>query len=927
MPDALRTTLADALGPAIVLGEELGGGAMARVFRARDAALGRDIVVKVLAPDRAGDVNAERFRREIAVAASLVHPQVVPVLAAGDAGGMPWYTMPYVAGASLAERLAQGAPLARGAATSLLRDVARALAAAHAAGVVHRDVKPGNVLLVGDAAVVTDFGIAKAVDAARTQADDGEGARHGATLTRAGMAVGTPAYMAPEQAAGDAVDARADVYAWGVLAYEVLAGRHPFAHAVTAQQALAAHLGETPAPLGDVAPQLPPALAALVMRALAKEPAARFADGRALLAAIDAALSGDDTPTAARGTGRDGASTPLRGPSPRLVRGAIVLAVLALGAEAVLYARGVRNSRATGAVAAVAADSADATPLLAVLPFDNAGVVADSSFADGLGEAITHKLARLGGLRVIDRASVLSLREQAADPRVVGRELGAQFVLRATVRWAKGEDGTPRVQVTPVVVRTTDGTTRWSGEPIEATPTDPFAVQATVASRVVDALDIAIAAVEREALQRPPTTDVGANTAYQRGLRLMERYRITSDPAIARAAGAAFDDAIARDPRFSAAMGAKAEALLGLALSGWTMGSGASVDRGLLDSLEATAARALAIDPGEWRAAYLLAGHLVRRGYGDSARVLVERAIAARPSSGVLQTVRAEHALYDGDTATARDAIRRAMALAPRTPEVLEWIPFGAYMLRDSATALGTIRRALVVAPGNTSMLQFHIDAAESLGDTVVLDAIWRAFCAAGGTTGPFTLPMLRHGTQAMRRELDTLTLAALGATTPTTRVDFHLQKGLRARELGDEPAARRHFAEAARFDAGLPLATLSPNDQLMPNGRRAWVRALAGDTAGARRLADSLETRLQARDVPYWPYVRSGLWCRLADVRAALADADGVVRSLEPCLTGLGGLWPARLRLEPGLRPYLDDPRLAPLLRAPVVRPDRVRR
>lgn len=912
MESDARSALARSLGPGLVLGDELGGGAMARVFRARDTALSRDVVVKVLAPELAGEVSVERFRREIVTAAGLVHPQVCPVLAAGDAEGMPWYTMPYVAGESLAHQLARDARVPRERAIDILRDVARALAAAHAQGIVHRDIKPGNVLLAGDAAVVTDFGLAKAIDLSRTAGD--VRTTHGTALTRAGMAMGTPAYMAPEQAAGDAVDARADVYAWGVMAYELLAGRHPFAQHGSAQAMLTAHLTEAPAPLPASVPR---PIADVVTRALAKSAGARFADGAALLAAFDAALGGVRS--------GDGPSRPrAAGPSKALVRGTVALALLALGAEAVLYARG---SRGAPASTSGAASRDDGPPIVAVLPFDNAGAVGDSSFADGLGEAITNKLARLGGLRVIDRASVLSLRDGARDPRVVGRELGAQFVLRATVRWAKAADGTDRLQVTPVVVRTADGTTRWSGEPIAAVPTDPFAVQATVASQVVEALDIAIAAVEREALQRPTTTDVGANAAYQRGLRLLERYRVSGDDATARAAKAAFDDAIARDPRFSAAMGAKAEVLLGLALAGTITSSAAAVDRALLDSVDVTASRALAIDPGEWRAAYLLAGYLVRLGQADSARVLVDRAIAARPSSGVLQTIRAEHALYEGDTTTARDALRRAMALAPRAPEVLEWIPFGAYMLRDSATALATIRRALVVAPGNTSMLQFHTDAAESIGDTVVLGAVWRAFRAAGGTIGPFTLPVLRHGTMAMRRELDTLTLAGLGAATPTTRVDFHLHKGLRARELGDEAVARRHFAEAARLDAPLPLASLSPNDQLMPTGRRAWVRALAGDTVSARRLADSLVTRLEARDAAYWPYVRNGLWCRLADVRAALGDRDGVARALEPCLTELAGLWPARLRLEPALRPYLDDPRIAPLLRTPVVRPDVVRR
>lgn len=916
MSAELRGTLARSLGPGIVLGDELGGGAMARVFRARDTTLDREIVVKVLAPDLAGEVSVERFRREIVTAARLTHPQVVPVLVAGDADGMPWYTMPFIPGESLQRALDRGERIPRDRAIDILRDVARALGAAHAQGIVHRDIKPGNVLLAGGSAVVTDFGIAKAIDAARTQGDARATATAG--LTRAGLALGTPAYMAPEQAAGDAVDARADVYAWGVLAYELLAGHHPFAQHTTSQAVLAAHIAEPAPPLSSGATGVPRPLAAMILRTLAKSPTERPATGEALLAAFDAALGGARSgavPARSRGEGR----------SRALAIGAAVVGVTALGALGVRYASG--RAGADGGTSSTTARD-DGPPIVAVLPFDNAGAVDDSSFADGLGEAITNKLARLGGLRVIDRASVLSLRDQAADPRVVGRELGAQFVLRATVRWAKGADGTSRVQVTPVVVRTADGTTRWSGEPIAATPTDPFAVQATVASQVVDALDIAIAAVEREQLERPPTTDLAANAAYRRGAQLAASFLVSYDPAIGVAATRAFDDAIARDPRFAEAFGAKAEVLLNRAVSGSNIGSATSIDARLLDSTRAMARRALDLDPGEYRASYILAGFFVRAGMADSARSIVDRGIAARPSSGVLQTIRAEQAFWAGDTATARDAIRRALALAPRSPETLEWIPLGAYFLRDSATVRSMIRRHLAVAPGRVQAVQYHMEVAQSLGDSTLIAELWRAYRAAGGTIGPVTMSILRHGTMAMRHELDTLTLASLASPVPTTLVDFHVAKGMRAREIGDRAGALRHFAEAARNDMSIAGGfTLTENDRLLPLARRSWVLALAGDTARARHVADSLTRRLLRGDTNLWPMVRTAAWCRLADTRAALSDRDGVARALEPCLTDVGGLWPDRVRLEPAMRPYLDDPRVAALLRTPVVRPDLVRR
>lgn len=218
----LRTQLQTSLGNAYVIERELGGGGMSRVFLAEETRFGRQVVVKLLSPDLGAGLSAERFEREIKLAARLQDPHIVPLLSAGDVNGLPYYTMPFVVGASLRERL-QAGPLSSREAQGILRDVAKALAYAHKQGIVHRDIKPENVLLTEGSAMVADFGVARAIRAASTVAD-------GHTITQAGTQVGTPAYMAPEQAAGDPdVDFRADLYAFGVMAYELLAGQHPFA--------------------------------------------------------------------------------------------------------------------------------------------------------------------------------------------------------------------------------------------------------------------------------------------------------------------------------------------------------------------------------------------------------------------------------------------------------------------------------------------------------------------------------------------------------------------------------------------------------------------------------------------------------------------------------------------------------------------------
>ena len=255
--------LAEALGPGFRIERELGGGGMSRVFLAEDRTLGRKIVVKVLPPELTAGVNVERFNREILLAAKLQHPHIVPVHSAGEMDGLPWFTMPFVEGESLRTRLGRGAPGITES-VSLLRDVAKALAYAHERGIVHRDIKPDNILITGGSATVADFGIAKAISASRTQGSN-------ETLTQVGTSIGTPTYMSPEQAAGDPdTDHRADIYSFGCVAYELLAGRPPFVES-TPRRLLTAHMAEKPQRIGELRVDTPPALADLVMRCLEKE--------------------------------------------------------------------------------------------------------------------------------------------------------------------------------------------------------------------------------------------------------------------------------------------------------------------------------------------------------------------------------------------------------------------------------------------------------------------------------------------------------------------------------------------------------------------------------------------------------------------------------------------------------------------------------
>ena len=269
--------LQDALGPTYQLDNELTGGGMSRVFAAIDRSLGRRVVVKVLPPELAAGVNRERFRREIQVAAQLQHPHIVPLLSAGEHGDLLWYTMPFIDGESLRAAIERKKSFSAREVVRILHDIVDALAFAHARGVIHRDIKPGNILTQGSHALVTDFGVAKAISAALPIG----------AVTTAGIAIGTPAYMAPEQLAGDpAADHRIDIYAVGLLAYELLTGVSPFTGA-SPRETLAAQLTRDPAPLHEVAPGVPRNVSNLVMRCLAKDPAVRPQSADEILQELD----------------------------------------------------------------------------------------------------------------------------------------------------------------------------------------------------------------------------------------------------------------------------------------------------------------------------------------------------------------------------------------------------------------------------------------------------------------------------------------------------------------------------------------------------------------------------------------------------------------------------------------------------------------
>jgi tetratricopeptide (TPR) repeat protein len=403
--------LATALGPAYRLERELGGGGMSRVFLAVETALGRRVVIKVLPPDAVASVNADRFRREIQMAAQLQHPAIVPLLSAGSGDGLLWYVMPFVDGASLRAKLARAGQLPLDEAVRAWRDLLEALEYAHAQNVVHRDIKPENIMLSGRHAVVLDFGVAKAVSASTGVTAAG--------MTGLGMAIGTPAYMAPEQIAGEAgADGRLDLYAAGLVMYEMLTGRAPF-EATTASEIMAAHIARPPAPLGPIRPGLPAALERLVMQCLEKSPSARPRSAADVLQALDAMsgdISGARTPSAVQPPPTASASARRRMPR------ALLAAVGVGGLAAVAFAGYRYREQRAEAVARLGETLADSSRL-AVLFLPTVSDPADSVLARGLASAVLNaaqsdrRLLPLGDQRAISMALELGL-----EPGTVSRD-------------------------------------------------------------------------------------------------------------------------------------------------------------------------------------------------------------------------------------------------------------------------------------------------------------------------------------------------------------------------------------------------------------------------------------------------------------------------------------------------------------------------
>src|SRR5438477_3978700 len=540
----LLARLRGALADRYAIDRELGHGGTATVYLAQDLKHGRAVAVKVLRPELAAALGAERFLREIEIAARLTHPHILPLHDSGEVGGFLYYVMPFVEGESLRDRLNRERQLPVEEAVRIAREVATALSHAHGHNLVHRDIKPENILLSGGEAVVADFGIARAIVAAGAD-----------KLTDTGLAVGTPGYMSPEQAmAQEHVDGRADTYALGCVLYEMLAGHPPFL-GTTAQEVLARHTLDPVPPLRTIRREVPAAVEHAVLKALAKSPADRFPSAAAFSDALTQA-----------------------GAPASFARLAARPAVFVAAGVAALVAGYLLLARRSATL------SSDEPGLsIAVLEFKNVGGdSANRPFSYGMSEELSTALGKVEGLRVLARSWVIRFRGKDVSPQEIGRQLHARYVLDGGVRI-----GGTRRRVSAQLIDVAKGNEIWSEEyDRDARDRDVFAVQDGITRAIVAALRVHLSGPASAALAKRSTESPEAHDLYLQG-----RYFFAQrDSASLRKAADYFERAIQKDSSYALAWSGLGDAYSHTGVFGYVP------PRAVYAKAKASALRALALD-------------------------------------------------------------------------------------------------------------------------------------------------------------------------------------------------------------------------------------------------------------------------------------------------------------------------------------------
>ncbi|MEO7251338.1 MAG: protein kinase, partial [Arenimonas sp.] len=681
----IEARLTAALADRYRLEREIGAGGMATVYLAEDLKHQRKVAIKVLRPELAAALGPDRFMQEIAIAARLQHPHILAVHDSGEADGFLYYVMPYVEGESLRERLLRQGELPVHEAVRLLLEIADALAHAHASGVVHRDIKPENVMLSGRHALVMDFGVAKAVSEAS--------ARKFATTV--GVALGTPAYMAPEQATADPnLDHRADIYALGVLGYELLTGRPPFIEG-SPQQILAAHLTKAPEMITVHRPGIPPALAAVIMRALAKQPADRWQTAEELVTQLEPLTtpSGGITPAATRPLS---AMVPSGRLKSRYASVGLALATIAVVAI-LLWNRQPAPAKPMASIPTtrIATANVAVANSIAVLPFVNMSSDKEQEyFSDGLSEEVLNQLAQVPQLRVIARTSSFSFKGKEVDVATIAKILNVATILEGSVR----KSGST-LRITAQLVRASDSSHLWS-ESYDRKLNDVFTVQDEIAGAVVGALKLKLLPAQRPSARH----FVPRPEAYEQFL-LGRQFANRNTQEGYDGALTAYHRAVVLEPNYAAAYAGlslteKSASFLTVSTDAFVQGQ----QRAL-----AAAEKAIASDP-TLADGYAARGAVRIEGWDwNGAQADIEKARVLNPESVSNYACMACFLASQGRLPEAIAAVRKGIELNPLAVE--EWIKLARFEMAvgDFRAARQALSRGLAISPKNGSTLFYYL--------------------------------------------------------------------------------------------------------------------------------------------------------------------------------------------------------------------------
>jgi serine/threonine-protein kinase len=692
----LLERLKSALADRYAVESEIGRGGMAVVFVAEDLKHHRKVALKVLHPELGAAVGGERFLREIETVAGLTHPHVLPLYDSGEANGLLFYVMPWVQGESLRQLLEREKQLPLEDALRITSEVADALDHAHRNGVIHRDIKPGNILLEEGHAVVTDFGIARAISEAGGQ-----------KVTASGMAVGTPAYMSPEQAAGGTADERSDIYALACVLYEMLAGEPPLT-GPTPQAIVARRMAETPTPLPLMRDTVPSALDTTVGKALSKAPADRYRSARDFSDAL-ASLAGPGVAVT------EGSTHQLTRPADRHRLFPWAVAAVAVVVLAVAVWRQTESPRTRAGAADLRS--------IAVLPFaTRTSAEEDLYFAEGMHDEILTQLQKIESLVVISRTSVMQYRDTDKTIPEIADELGVTTVLEGGVQRA-GD----RVRVNVQLIDAATDSHLWANTyEEEMTTASVFAIQTDLTTKIARALEATLTPEVEGQLERLPTENLAAYDLYTRGLYLFNKGTEKDD---LEGAVELFQRAIDEDPDYADAYVGLAVAYLWLEYFGhWVEDdalppASAAVERALeLDETLAEAhsangylltidrlyeeaeqehLRALELSPGSAYAHNRYGITLLAVGRYEEAVRETRRAVELEPLSVVYRQQMVGNLAWAGHLEEAVTEAGRLLELEPDNGAAYYWLGSAFFEMGEYEDAIAAAERAVEQAPGD----------------------------------------------------------------------------------------------------------------------------------------------------------------------------------------------------------------------------------